>query len=112
MIKTILPLAALTVAVGAMAMPQVAHADDLLINRLQQEDARRLPQRGMTMAEVKNEYGVPQKKLEKRGGDSARHPVIKRWKYADYIVYFEHQHVIHSVLNTPAGNNRHPQQSR
>ena len=46
--------------------------------------------------------------LTPRGGDSSKHPVINRWEYSDFIVYFEHDHVIHSVLNTPAGNNTHP----
>ena len=43
--------------------------------------------------------------LQPRGGDSQKHPVINRWDYKTFIVYFEHDHVIHSVLNTPAGNN-------
>lgn len=111
MFKVVLPLLALGLAAGAMAVPQAAHADDLLIKRLQQEKTMQLPVRGMTMAQVQRKYGVPLRKLEPRGGDTRRHPVIKRWEYTDYIVYFEHSHVIHSVLNTPAGNNRHPAQA-
>jgi hypothetical protein len=34
--------------------------------------------------------------------------VINRWDYSTFIVYFEKNHVIHSVLNTPAGNNTNP----
>ncbi len=85
-----------------------AHADNLLIKRVQQEQAMDLPTRGMTMGQVQKRYGAPQRKLHPRGGDSARHPVINRWDYSQFIVYFEHDHVIHAVLNTPAGNNTHP----
>lgn len=110
MLKVALPLAVLTLAVGAMLAPQPAHADDLLIKRVQQEKSMNLPTRGMTMTQVEHKFGAPLHKLQPRGGDSKLHPVIKRWEYAKYIVYFEHDHVIHTVLNTPAGNNRHPRQ--
>ena len=48
------------------------------------------------------------RQLSPRGGDTAKHPQINRWEYANFIVYFEHSHVIHAVLNTPAGNNTNP----
>jgi hypothetical protein len=108
MIKVALPLALVTLAAGAMLAPHPARADDLLLKRVQQEQGMNLPTRGMTKAQVTRKYGAPQRKLAPRGGDTQLHPVIDRWKYAKYIVYFEHDHVIHTVLNTPAGNNRHP----
>lgn len=108
MLKVALPLAVLTLAVGAMLAPQPAHADDLLIKRVQQEKSMNLPTRGMTMAQVEKRFGAPQRKLQPRGGDTRKHPVINRWDYSTFIVYFEHDHVIHSVLNTPAGNNHNP----
>ncbi len=111
MFKVVLPVVALGLAAAAFVAPNPAHADDLLIKRLQQERTMQLPARGMTMAQVQRKYGAPRRKLESRGGDSARHPLIKRWEYENYIVYFEHDHVIHSVLNTPAGNNLHPAQA-
>ena len=85
------------------------HADDLLIKRVHHEQSMNLPKRGMTMKQVEAQYGAPLHKLDPRGGDTPRHPVIHRWEYAGYIVYFERNHVIHSVLNTPAGNNTKPQ---
>lgn len=102
-----LPMIAL-LAVGAAA-PQPARADNLLINRVKQEQGMDLPARGMSMAQVEQKYGAPKRKLSPRGGDSAKHPVINRWDYATFIVYFEHSHVIHAVLNTPAGNNKSPE---
>lgn len=93
----------------AFGAPVAVHAgDNLLIKRVQQEQGMNLPTRGMTMAQVEKRYGAPQRKLQPRGGDTKKHPVINRWDYSNFIVYFEHDQVIHSVLNTPAGNNRNP----
>ena len=105
-------IAALLAAIVGFGMPQTSVAasngDNLLINRVQQEKGLNLPQRGLSMAQVERTYGAPQRKLSPRGGDTSKHPQINRWEYADFIVYFEHSHVIHSVLNTPAGNNTNP----
>ena len=91
-----------------LATPLAAQADSLLVNRVQQEQNMTLPTRGMSMSQVEQRFGAPQRKLTPRGGDSAKHPVINRWDYANFIVYFERSHVIHAVLNTPAGNNTNP----
>lgn len=109
-----LPIAVMLAAVAGLAMPQTAHAadtsrgDNLLIHRVQQEKGMNLPRRGLSMGQVEKTYGAPLRKLTPRGGDSKKHPVINRWDYSKFIVYFEHSHVIHSVLNTPAGNNTNP----
>lgn len=95
-------------ATAGMSAPVAAKADSLLVNRVQQEKGMDLPSRGMSMTEVEKKYGAPQRKLSPRGGDSDKHPVINRWDYANFIVYFEKSHVIHAVLNTPAGNNTNP----
>ncbi|HEX7338553.1 MAG TPA: hypothetical protein VF271_01320 [Rhodanobacteraceae bacterium] len=114
MSKHVLAAAVAALAVGALALSPVAmarqnhHGDTLLMHRVQAERGMHLPARGMTKAAVIKQYGQPLRKLAPRGGDTPRHPVIYRWEYSKYIVYFEHDHVIHSVLNTPAGNNRHP----
>jgi hypothetical protein len=98
----------LAVLLAIAVAPSVAQADSLLVNRVQQEKGMNLPSRGMSMTQVEKQWGAPQRKLSPRGGDTAKHPVINRWDYANFIVYFEHSHVIHSVLNTPAGNNTNP----
>jgi len=105
-----LPLIALMAfGFGLSASPVVAHAgDNLLIHRVQEEKGMNLPSRGMSMSQVESKYGAPQRKLSPRGGDTKKHPVINRWDYSQFIVYFEHSHVIHAVLNTPAGNNTNP----
>jgi hypothetical protein len=93
---------------AAAALSAPVRADNLLVNRVQQEQGMDLPTRGMSMDQVEKKYGAPQRKLNPRGGDSAKHPTINRWDYSNFIVYFEKSHVIHAVLNTPAGNNTNP----
>lgn len=101
-------LAAIAIGLGGYAATPTLHAENLLLHRVQQEKSMNLPARGMTMAQVEKRYGAPTRKLSPRGGGSHAQPVINRWEYSNFIVYFEHSHVIHSVLNTPAGNNAHP----
>lgn len=51
------------------------------------------PSRGMTMDEVANRFGAPSAKVPAVGK-----PPISRWEYAGFVVYFEGDHVIHSVV--------------
>ncbi len=51
------------------------------------------PSRGMTMSEVSNKFGAPVTKLPAVGN-----PPISRWEYPGFVVYFEGEHVIHSVI--------------
>ncbi len=86
-------------AVAAFAGGNCVHADTLLMQRVQQERGMNAPHRGMSMAEVERRFGAPTSKLSPAGGDTPRHPVIHRWVYPGYIVYFERTHVIDSVAN-------------
>ena len=61
-----------------------------------------VPGRGMSMAQVERRFGAPVSKLPAAGGDTPRHPVIHRWRYNGYTVYFERTHVIHSVMDSVA----------
>lgn len=91
-------VAALCLGVAPFAVP--AHAESIR-TKVAQEQTMNLPQRGMTMAQVERKFGAPERKLDTRGGDSPKHPPIHRWEYGNYIVYFERDHVIHSVITTP-----------
>ena len=51
------------------------------------------PSRGMTMDQVAGKFGAPASKVPAVGT-----PPISRWEYPGFIVYFEHEHVIHSVV--------------
>ncbi len=50
------------------------------------------PTRGMTMKQVEAKFGAPASKTEPVGK-----PPITRWDYPAFQVYFEYDHVIHSV---------------
>ncbi|HEY4292159.1 hypothetical protein [Luteibacter sp.] len=94
--------------VSASVVPSAHAGDTLLMQRARQAESMNLPKKGMSMADVERRFGSPTSKLDARGGGSRKQPVINRWMYPGYIVYFERSHVIHTVLNTPAGNNTHP----
>ncbi|MDE2256489.1 MAG: hypothetical protein KGK05_01860 [Xanthomonadaceae bacterium] len=84
-------------AVAAFGAGQLAHAETLLMKRVREERGMHAPHRGMTMNQVERRFGAPMRKLSPAGGDAARHPVINRWEYPNYIVYFERSIVIDSV---------------
>jgi len=52
------------------------------------------PTRGMTMNQVSNKFGAPVSKIPAVGI-----PPISRWEYPGFVVYFEADHVIHSVVS-------------
>ena len=51
------------------------------------------PRRGMTMSQVAAKFGDPVTKVPAVGK-----PPISRWEYPGFVVYFEADHVIHSVI--------------
>ena len=50
------------------------------------------PTRGMTQERVEAEYGSPQARKSAVG-----EPPIARWEYANFVVFFEYDRVIHAV---------------
>lgn len=79
-LNSCLPLAASCLIMGLFTHPVLAGSETAA--------------RGMSMDRVEQAFGRP---LEVRGpvGD----PPITRWVYDGYTVYFEHRHVIHSVVS-------------
>jgi hypothetical protein len=55
------------------------------------------PTRGMTMHAVEAKFGAPQERHPAVG-----QPPISRWDYPGFSVFFEHDRVIHAVVE-PAG---------
>src|ERR1700682_405226 len=51
------------------------------------------PARGMTMDQVATKFGTPVTKVPAVGK-----PPISRWEYPGFVVFFESDHVIHSVV--------------
>lgn len=78
-------------------------ADTLLIERSKRAEAATLPRRGSLMTTVEAQFGAPTEKREAVGD-----PPISRWIYPAFTVYFEHEHVVHAVLNKSAPNEQGP----
>jgi hypothetical protein len=90
----------LSLVVAGLATAFVpAHADTLLVDRAHMSKPMAQPMRGMSMAQVEQRFGAPTQKLDPRGGQKHDWPVINRWVYSGYTVYFERTHVIDIVLN-------------
>lgn len=51
------------------------------------------PRKGISKAQVEKQFGEPAD-----WGDAVGEPPISSWEYPDFIVYFEYDHVLHSVL--------------
>jgi hypothetical protein len=97
------------VAAGlALAFAAPVNADRLLIERTQAGEAANLPGRGQSMAQVEAKFGAPREKLDPRGGQSTAWPVIHRWVYPEFTVYFENDRVVNAVLNRAAPNETGP----
>ncbi|MET0534291.1 MAG: hypothetical protein ABW171_08710 [Steroidobacter sp.] len=83
-------LAALALSCSAV-VSSAALADELRTPRVTSESSER-PPRGMTMDKVEATFGAPSSRTPAVG-----EPPITRWEYPGFTVYFEHQHVIHTV---------------
>ncbi len=70
-----------------------ALADTLLVESVDSGAGVARPDRGMTMDGVTRDYGEP----GSRSGPVGE-PPISSWDYGNFVVYFEDQYVIHSVV--------------
>ena len=88
---------ALAAAFAGLSAPGVARAETLLIDRVESEKSLPLPTRGASMGDIEARYGAPEHRLDPRGGQKSQWPVINRWVYPTFIVYFEENKVIDVV---------------
>jgi hypothetical protein len=51
------------------------------------------PSRGQTMENVRAKFGAPTQETPAVG-----QPPISRWEYPGYVVFFEHDKVLHTVV--------------
>ncbi len=79
---------ALLFAFGALANAETVNMGGISAGS---DDGR--PSRGMTQSSVQSKYGSPAT-VDAPVGE----PPITRWVYSDFVVYFEHDKVIHAVL--------------
>ena len=82
-----------------LALGGAASAETLLVDRVKEENKTAMPSRGQTMTQVEAAYGAPSEKLDPRGGQKRQWPVINRWVYPAFTVYFEKSRVIDVVAN-------------
>ena len=75
-------------------------ADTLVIKDTAQFYNQAKPKKGMSKAQVRKKYGEPVQSYSAVG-----QPPITRWRFDNFTVYFEYNHVIHAVDNSRA---RHP----
>jgi hypothetical protein len=83
----ILSAIALLAAFGSLANAETVNMDGAMARS---DDGR--PSRGMTQASVESMFGSPAS-VKAAVGD----PPISRWEYADFVVFFEYDKVIHAV---------------
>lgn len=94
--RTLLISAVLTAGAG---LAGVAQADIVAVDNgiAVKESDGIAPSRGMTMSQVASKFGDPVTKVPAVGN-----PPISRWEYPGFVVYFERDHVIHSVVSEAA----------
>ncbi len=80
---------------AGLCLAGTAHAETLLVDRVKSNVA--MPARGMSMAQVQARFGAPAERLDARGGQKRAWPTINRWRYNDFIVYFERDEVVDAV---------------
>lgn len=79
----------------ALSLSSTLYAEQIRIPIGQQaatQDAVKTPSKGMSKARVQALFGEPLETTPAKG-----QPPISSWKYAEFVVYFEYDHVIHSV---------------
>jgi hypothetical protein len=102
------PLLCLCISAMSLVISPIVSADNLLIQRVSNEQGQSLPKRGASMGQVEAKFGAPQQKVAAVGGGSKRTPPITRWIYPNFSVYFENSHVVDAVLNKADANEMGP----
>jgi len=92
-------LVAAVLATGFVGLAPISRADMVAVDNgiaVKESDVA-TPSRGMSMDQVASKFGAPVTKVPAVGK-----PPISRWEYPGFVVYFEGEHVIHSVVSTAA----------
>ncbi|GAA4353481.1 hypothetical protein [Kangiella taiwanensis] len=86
---------ALSLSFGAGVGLNTAKAEEVKVPVAQQgQQDIQVPKRGVSKSHVEQKFGTPNN-VEGPVGD----PPITKWVYNGYTVYFEYDHVIHSVIH-------------
>ena len=99
--KNLLLVAGVALAASCLLSNNYAslQAETLVIKDTGQFYSSQKPQKGMSKAQVRKKFGEPVQTYPAVG-----QPPITRWKFADFTVYFEHNHVVHAVNNSRVRN--------
>ncbi len=84
--------AALGLALAGLASTPGSHAQNLEMAAAPAASSTGIPPRGMSMGQVEKQFGAPSERFPAVG-----QPPITRWVYPDKVVYFEYEHVVHTV---------------
>ena len=76
-----------------------ALADVLLIDRIESAPAMQTPAKGISMSQVRQQYGDP---VTTRAAIGM--PPITRWEYEGFSVFFEDDTTLHSVIHQATNN--------
>lgn len=77
---------------------EIVEEDVLVIDRAQASMSASLPRNGIDKTDVVRQFGEPVDRVPAVG-----QPPISRWIYQGFVVYFEYDLVLHSVLIGPQG---------
>lgn len=90
-----LRIALFTLVFVTSSFPFALNADTLLVEGIvtTEAGADQRPSRGLSMDKVRTQWGDPAATV-KAVGD----PPITRWEYNDFVVYFEYNTVLHTVV--------------
>jgi hypothetical protein len=77
---------------GLLLAGTAIHAEELRTPAAPTPSAQ-TPKSGMSMEKVEASYGAPTRRVAAVG-----EPPITRWEYPGFVVYFEHQLVVHAVV--------------
>jgi hypothetical protein len=83
-------LAVLTLLLGGFG---IANAETLETEGMSQDSSVARPKSGVTAQSVEEKFGAPDARIAPVGD-----PPISRWEYKDFVVFFEYDRVIHTVV--------------
>jgi hypothetical protein len=89
-VLTLLATATLVTATAVMAQEQPAPS----ASSSTPPSTVAIPARGSTMETVKSKFGAPTQEIAAVG-----RPPITRWEYPGYVVFFENDRVLHTVIS-------------
>lgn len=92
--KLIAIISSASLIAAASLLPSAVKADEVKVPVSQQGGNVQTPKKGISKAEVEKRFGTPSTVNGPVG-----EPPITKWVYNNFTVYFEYDHVIHSVVH-------------